>query len=207
MTLGNLELNFCQTFGQLYSSISVKAYEKFRSSLAEVILTLAYTWPKLDSTLTTKICKVSNPKFGSSLGQTSTYSEIWAKFGPNLIIFTRLKFQNPYLGQTSTCAESRSTSRYFPGKYFPKTVICFSEYAKRLFLRLGKCYHFNPLLFFLSVHRTHESRPFLPSEKRCTRAACCMMLKIGSFCSCSYNFPFTSHVFLVHTIVYRRLRV
>ena len=51
--------------------------------LAELIPALTYTWPKFGGTSTTLFGKASRPKFGPSLGQTST----WAKFVPNSTIF------------------------------------------------------------------------------------------------------------------------
>ena len=37
----------------------------------------------------TKFGKILKPKFGPSMGQTSSCAETWAKFDPNFIIFTR----------------------------------------------------------------------------------------------------------------------
>ena len=71
---------------QKFRSNLVKVCKMFRSSLAEVILTLAYTCPKFG---VTKFGKISKPKFGPSMGQTSSCAETRAKFDPNFIIFMR----------------------------------------------------------------------------------------------------------------------
>ena len=53
----------------------------------EVILVLAYFWPKFGATSSTTLGKVSRFKFAPSLEQTLTCAEIYAKFIPKLFHF------------------------------------------------------------------------------------------------------------------------
>ena len=74
-----LKRNFCQTFSQLPPKLA-KVYEKFRSNLAECILSFAYTLPKFYVTSTTKFGEASRPKFGRNLNLHRNLPQVLPKF-------------------------------------------------------------------------------------------------------------------------------